>query len=722
MSPIQEGDGSRHAVNSKPPAWRRITSSVLLALAVLLLAVGEVALYATYNLFDSDRFADRAVSALETDEVRAVIGERVADGIIRREPDLIGARPLLEGASAELAGLGPFQQLFRGVVEDLHRTVFGGDRDTVALKLADVTVLVIEGLQSAAPGLADDIPTGIEPRLVSLSSGGDGSLVVEGARIAEEAEWVAIGALLLSLALLAGAIAVSSERRRAAGRAGLSIAVVAVLLIAALEVGRFLVGARVDDEAVGDAARAAWDVLLGDLLGWNVALAAVGLVTSAAAYSLISPLDAGAGLRRAYGLAADTPTTGRGRAVRAVLFVVLGIAIIAAHELFLRLTVLAVGIFVLYVGVTEILRLTLPPLEVRSEEPRPRRRLYRPVAAGVVVLLVGATAAGVLLASGSSAAPLQVRACNGSAELCDRTIDEVAFPATHNSMSAADQEGWLFASHERAIPSQLEAGFRGLLIDTHDGVETDRGVYTVLGQGSKSREKLTESVGEEFVETAERLRSRIGYTGGGDEEVYLCHAYCEVGATKAEEALGWVRDFLVENPYEVLIVSIEDDADADDTAQAFKDSSLLDHVWRGELATGSFPTLRELIEARKRVIVMVEDDPGDIPWMHAQFDLVQETPFSFSSAPELAPPRSCRPNRGSSENPLLLLNHWIDTSPAPRPSNARQVNARGFLLERARACEEIRDRLPNLVAVDFFEEGDVTGVVDELNGIEPKPR
>jgi len=70
----------------------------------------------------------------------------VADGIIARDPDLIGARPLLEGASEGVAASAPFEQLFRSVSEDLHRTVFGGDRDTVALKLADVGVLVIETL------------------------------------------------------------------------------------------------------------------------------------------------------------------------------------------------------------------------------------------------------------------------------------------------------------------------------------------------------------------------------------------------------------------------------------------------------------------------------------------------------------------------------------------------------------------------------------------------
>jgi hypothetical protein len=48
---------------------------------------------------------------------------------------------------------------------------------------------------------------------------------------------------------------------------------------------------------------------------------------------------------------------------------------------------------------------------------------------------------------------------------------------------------------------------------------------------------------------------------------------------------------------------------------------------------------------------------------------------------------------------------------------AEIVNARAALLGRARACEQMRHRLPNLVAVDFYRRGDLLGVVDALNGV-----
>ena len=75
-------------------------------------------------------------------------------------------------------------------------------------------------------------------------------------------------------------------------------------------------------------------------------------------------------------------------------------------------------------------------------------------------------------------------------------------------------------------------GVRALLIDTHYGFATPRGVATDLSGESKSRAKLVDRGRRaRSSTTAERLRARIGYTGGGTREIFLCHAFCEVGAT-----------------------------------------------------------------------------------------------------------------------------------------------------------------------------------------------
>ena len=649
--------------------------------------------------------------------MHGLVGTRVADGLIRSEPDLIGARPLVEGAAEGIVDSAPFEQLFRGAVEDLHRTVFSSDKDTIALKVADVGVLVIESLRQVAPEVASGIPESVEPRLLAVSSGEGERLLAGAARIAENVEWVAIVALVLAAALLIAAVAISPSRRRTARGAGIAVAVTAALVIVALEIGRALVAGRFAAPEDGAAAQAVWDAFLGDLLVWNIALAVSGAVIAAAASSLIRPVEMAPLAGRAWAVVAATPESPTRRALRAVALLVVGAAILVAPDLSARLAAAALGVTLAYLGIAELLRLTLPAdAGPRRERGRARIGWRRPVVAALAA--AGAIAAVIVivgLVGGPGEQAVDVRACNGEAALCDRSIDQVSFPSTHNSMSAADQGDWLFAQQERGIPSQLEAGIRGLLIDTHYGIETDRGVYTVLQKGSNSREKLADALGEQFVATAERLRARIGYDGGGEREVYLCHGYCEMGATPAVSALESINDYLVANPYEVTLISVEDDTTPEDTERAFEESGLADLVWRKELDPENLPTLREMIEANRRVIVMVEDDAGDVPWFNQQFDLVQETPFSFNAPRQLESRRSCRPNRGASDNPLLLLNNWVDTSPAPRPSNASRVNGYDALLERAQECARIREALPNLVAVDFYEEGDVVRVTRTLN-------
>jgi hypothetical protein len=114
--------------------------------------------------------------------------------------------------------------------------------------------------------------------------------------------------------------------------------------------------------------------------------------------------------------------------------------------------------------------------------------------------------------------------------------------------------------------------------------------------------------------------------------------------------------------------------------------------------------------------MMGEDHGGDpkVPWYHPAFESMQETPYHAENPSQL----TCAVNRGGTKGSLFLLNNWIDTTPAPRPTNAEKVNDYDTLLRRARECEQERGLLPNVIAVDFYKTGDVFGVADTLNGVE----
>jgi hypothetical protein len=95
---------------------------------------------------------------------------------------------------------------------------------------------------------------------------------------------------------------------------------------------------------------------------------------------------------------------------------------------------------------------------------------------------------------------------------------------------------------------------------------------------------------------------------------------------------------------------------------------------------------------------------------------MQETPYRFRSAAELGGAASCAPDRGGTAGSLFLVNHWVDTTPAPRPRVAREVNGRAFIDRRLGRCRRDRGLLPTVVAVDFYRAGDVFAAVNALNG------
>ena len=77
---------------------------------------------------------------------------------------------------------------------------------------------------------------------------------------------------------------------------------------------------------------------------------------------------------------------------------------------------------------------------------------------------------------------------------------------------------------------------------------------------------------------------------------------------------------------------------------------------------------------------------------------------------------SCSLERGSPDNSILLVNHWVD-GPGSLVRDARKANAEKVLLPQMRECEQERGQLPNFVAVNYYNLGDLFSVVDELNGV-----
>jgi hypothetical protein len=169
------------------------------------------------------------------------------------------------------------------------------------------------------------------------------------------------------------------------------------------------------------------------------------------------------------------------------------------------------------------------------------------------------------------------------------------------------------------------------------------------------------------------------------------------------------------------VVVNQDYVTPEDFTRAVHDAGL-DRLTYTPVAGREQPTLRELVDADTRLVLLAENHAGAQPYYELAYDrLVEETPYTFPKPAMLtshaALAASCAPNRGPEHAPFFLVNHWVSTDPVPRQADARRVNAYAPLLARARECERVRGHVVNLLAVNFYKQGALFRVVDTLNGV-----
>ncbi len=360
-------------------------------LGAICLLVADLSTYADRALFDSKSFADRATSTLDDQDVRGEIGDDVTDTLVKAAPNLLATRPIVQATVSGAVASAPFQSLFRDAVEDVHRSLFGRDRDTTVLKVADAGVLVSSALGQVAPGVAKRIPDGVQVELVKFSDDGPDAIGTDLAQKAEDNRQRMFVALLAAVVFFALAILAAPERRRAVWRVGVAVAVVGALVVAAYYLARSRVSGYGDDDQATGAIREIWSAFFLDLRNWNLFLTGTGLVIAAASVGAVRPVSIVPALERAWAIATAVPTEPWRRALRAVVLVILGVIILTSPQAVIGVVVFLAGAAALYTGVTELMRLVLPaPVEKPSKPRRARPRVpARVLAAALGVVLRG---------------------------------------------------------------------------------------------------------------------------------------------------------------------------------------------------------------------------------------------------------------------------------------------------------------------------------------------
>jgi hypothetical protein len=712
---IQPGPGTATPAGRSPGTQRgarAIGSSTLLALGVIVTVLGLVLMDARQSLLTPDGLTQRAGSALVDPRVSAFVADRATNAVLATQPDLTAFRPIIATVASATVSSHAFRRAAQAGIRSAAAAALSEGSSRVAMSIPDLGILLRSAVAQANPALAEKIPSRVRGAVAELGEGPTSRMIVNLVRLSRRVVRFLVLLFALGLSCLAAGFALARDRRRALLATSVNVVAAAVVLLLIRAAVGWSVQSRIADPLARQAFAGVWAAFTAGVRGWGLTLVLVGVVTAASAHSMVGRLsirDVLAGLWRFV----QTPPGGAwGKLGSSLCIVAAGVAIARNPRVAAEWLTFAAGAALVFIGVRESLTLLQAGFAASDEESAPPLRAagFRRVAIAAVATLVLAAGAILLM---RPAPPVVLQAaglCNGSAALCDRRLEQVAFAGAHNAMSAADVPGWMFPQHERGVAGQLTDGIRAFLVDVHYGRPAGASVLTDLDSEAKWREKIAEAVGPEGMAAALRIRDRLAGAEPGPRGLYLCHGFCELGAQPLGPWLSTLTDFLVQHPDEVVLLVVEDYVTPTDLAAEFERAGLDDLVYRGN-GQAPWPTLRTLIDTRQRLVVMTESGRPGVPWILPAFDVMQETPYKFRNPAEM----SCAANRGGTRGSLFQINNWIETAPAPKPSNAAIVNAYDTLLARARRCQQERGLRPTIIAVDFYRTGDVVGVVRALN-------
>ena len=273
--------------------------------------------------------------------------------------------------------------------------------------------------------------------------------------------------------------------------------------------------------------------------------------------------------------------------------------------------------------------------------------------------------------------------CHGKAEYCLRSYDNFTFPETHNSFATIEDGVWMAMNHKTALQAQWDGGIRAYMLDTHHLSKDDTSVED------------------------------IRFCHGDPDSTFLHPCiYSEVDAS------SWLRHLnsLMNNSSgDVVSLLLENYVPGEHLEVLFNQTGMLDRTFvhtPGE----PWPSIGEMALSGTDLVVYWDYQYDErYPWLHHAWTHSWDTPYGEDEQDDM----SCRVGRGDGVQPVWHLNNWLSSVfGLADPVRAQEVNDYDTLLERALGCwEEVDDR-PTFIAVDYWEDGEITNVTISLNKME----
>src|SRR5262245_44874239 len=265
---------------------RTTLSALCGGLGLLLIFVAVLIGYTRRSLFDERAFSVRVADSLRDPRVSGFAAEQLANAFVAASPDLVGIRPVLVGLCQSVIGTSPFRAAVRRSARALHHSLTTGQAKEIVLTVKDVGA-VFESAVSTQPGIASKIPpklSAVLGRLQSLPGGERAAWLV---RFAGRVRAMAIGMLILGVALCTVSVWLAGEKRRAIVRLGIGLTCLALIIAVTARFGGPILGLFLGKSDLAPVAVGVTNAFLGGLMIWSIGLGITGLVLAAASASLL---------------------------------------------------------------------------------------------------------------------------------------------------------------------------------------------------------------------------------------------------------------------------------------------------------------------------------------------------------------------------------------------------------------------------------------------------
>jgi hypothetical protein len=339
--------------------------------------------------------------------------------------------------------------------------------------------------------------------------------------------------------------------------------------------------------------------------------------------------------------------------------------------------------------------------------------------------------------------------CDISFPLSGKRYNEVAYATTHNGQSYKKS---MVHNQDKTITEQLNAGIRAIKIPLWYGTDEQKKPCICACHGvSKSlllnipEQKIIEQVPSIFRDYVQHLINdvrpalqvvqdalRMAY-GATDDSYGISsfpHGMFDPACQPFKNICNEVALFLRDHRQEIITLILEDFTENIDLIASDITSSKLNAYIHTQDIQKPWPTLGELVDSDKRLIILIcsknYDRIKEFPWLCPLWDFAWDTQFSFKCFADMR--RDSVPNRGKEafntrneypKNKLFIVYHFITPFVGGDIRWAKRINKYSILKNRLEKLTRMTGHIPNFVQVDFFEypHNDIFRVINSFNGI-----